>query len=88
MKPTLLTLSALVVAGMLGSQRAETDKLGAIEVYASGDVQFLVTDPLGRRAGIDPETGAEWSESPGEYSVWSLGYDDGSARSTPPIQIF
>ena len=33
---------------------------------SAGDVHFLVTDPLGRRKGIDPETGAEVAEVPGD----------------------
>lgn len=54
----------------------------ATQVLQDSPVQLLVTDPLGRKTGYDPSTGATWNEIPGStYGSYSIRQPDGA--STP-----
>lgn len=48
---------------------------------AQSPVEFVVTDPIGRRSGYDPNTGTTWSEIPDAYYLRDgLGDLDGTSE--------
>jgi hypothetical protein len=65
---------------------------GAIEIRAyGGDVDFLITDPLGRRAGTDPATGEQVKEIlDSAYGLESISNDteDDDGTATPEMRYF
>ncbi len=92
-----LPFSALIAVGINDSSLASlrlfgpAQDSGGIVITTEGNVDFVVTDPLGRRIGIDPATGAEVAEIPdASYSVDFLADDDPSGvdHTTPEITIF
>jgi len=52
---------------------------------AQSPIEFVVSDPLGRKSGYDPSTNTTWDEIPGAYYMYDgLGSIDGTS---PPIYM-
>jgi hypothetical protein len=59
--------------------------------FAHSPVELLVTDPSGKRTGIDPRTGSSFDEIPaGSYEVQQLNDDTNPINGvpTPPTKVF
>lgn len=67
-------------------QQLPTATLAAIEVHGHSPIEYFLTDPMGRRLGVDPATGQAFNEIPdADYSLENLTSDiDGEAGSTHP----
>lgn len=64
-----------------------------MHIYASAHIDFVVTDPLGRRAGRNPITGIAYDEIPGasyllEAGIADANLSDGQDNSTQPQRVF
>lgn len=68
-------------------QKAAVPNLAAIEVHGHSPIEYVLTDPMGRRLGVDPATGQQYTEIPdADYSVDNLTSDeDGDDGATHPI---
>ena len=101
--PIVIAIVAVTTIGLagVGAQRdseekhlgeeSEVPNSGRLLIASSGDLDFLITDPLGKRTGIDPNTGAEISEIfDAAFRVDSIGEDaaGGMDESTTEINIF
>ena len=63
--------------------------LASVSVTLSGEAELLVTDPQGRRTGVDPRTGITYSEIPeASYFIDQLEVDNGSDALSPPLKVF
>ena len=101
--PIVIAILAVTTIGLAGvgaqrdseekhqSRESEVPNSGRLLIASGGDLDFLITDPLGKRTGIDPNTGAEMSEiSDAAFRVDSIGEDaaEGIDESTTEINIF
>jgi hypothetical protein len=70
-----------------GGELQGPGQLASISLIMASPAELLITDPQGRRTGVDPRTGSIYDEIPGAfYSARSLDSDDGSAETLPPVK--
>ncbi len=55
-------------------EESQVRNLGELLIASGGELDFLISDPLGKRTGIDPNTGAKISEIPdAAYELEPIG---------------
>ena len=100
MVTAMVAVTAFGLTGLMAQEDPEKKGLkeespvrhrGELLIASEGDLDFLITDPLGKRTGIDPNTGAKISEIPdAAFEVEPI--DNGAAedidQATTEIKIF
>ena len=81
---TTFGLTSLMAQGVPEKRGLEEESqvrnLSELLIASVGDLDFLITDPLGKRTGIDPNTGATISEIPdAAYELEPI--DNGAAEN-------
>lgn len=77
-------LCMLLLYSCMSAQNQEM----TVELGVKGEIQFILTDPMGRREGIDPRSGARYREINNSYGVYSVDSEDPDFPAPPPIIEF
>jgi len=89
LNPTLESYSNNYIYMQWGVELQEPFQLASISLMLASPAELLITDPQGRRTGVDPRTGITYDEILGAfYSVQSLDSDDGSGETAHPMKEF
>lgn len=87
--PTLASYSNNYTRMEWGDELQGPSQLASISLIMASPAELLITDPQGRRTGVDPRAGSTYSEIPGTfYSTRSLDSDDGSGETAHPVKEF
>ncbi|MBM4162466.1 MAG: hypothetical protein FJ217_15365 [Ignavibacteria bacterium] len=85
---TKLELLVLVLACYLAEASLQERDFRSITVAASGGVEFLIQDSLGRRSGYDPRTAKRYDEINQSYGVFSIDSENPSVPAPEPVKEF
>lgn len=61
---------------------------GIIEVNIEGEIQFIITDPAGKRSGFDPVKQQRFDEINRSYGVMSVDSEDPEIEAPPSVKQF
>ena len=81
MKHLILFLSVFLLIGRAPAQNG-------ISIGAGGGVEYVITDPLQRRAGINPIVNQRYREINNSYGVYSVDSEDPDVDPPEPVNEF
>lgn len=73
---------------LLCDQAFAQDDFKVIDIGAWGEVEYVVTDPKGRRAGVDPRSEVRYGEINNSYGVYSVDSEDPDIPAPPSVMEF